>query len=905
MDSPSSEPEPTRRRSRLPPSPGPSESGRRQHRGPVLLEEHPKTRPVPTTNHSEGLDALTRAPPSQVNEHRPREQSGQHDGLLSLLRRKLHDLTEIVDVFVSKLEERSDRVEELTKLNAALESDVKQQKDEISRIKAQLVDERSERILFQTESKRAAEAKLEEKRREFARLLGDKDDDLASLQGKLEESEKQGQARVEEGKQQLAVTNTELGDLRGQIKTLKAQRENLKKDLEAQTSRVNALETERQQLAKEAEEIKQTSREKEPEQNLSDVRAQLVALQAENTELRENAKKRESRIHGLKKRVGEVEVKLASLHIASKTPVPQQHDTPGLVAHASEQAGKDLDAAQSRITELEKQSSTLQHDLQDSETELSRLRSDLSKANEQIETHGRDLLNERQANEALKIREHITPEEDATTSLRVQGLSQDLKTEKSRGNRLQTELGESVAENERLKQALVDLEGRADDAMKAREEAERQLSVSQTDRDAKFMAEIERIQAELQEKGRQLSDLETRRDASIESDAQIKREIEELHGNLRDAELRYREEKRRREELLSQKAVLESKQTQLTQQVHRLTSARRQAQSDVVRNLQQEIATKEETITGLETQIQLLGTRLKDIQGFAFDLKRNAARRKIDDGFIRDRLEYEFRDGTRHWAKTWGANKFTTDLQQSDMGELRVQLQKVAEVRTDVRLVVQLEAIDPRLVVDALLSRYLVDNIFPESSNAAGGHDEVSMESALSKFLIELYKAFMHVDEPKAHSWRSQTLGLFKQSELGSVAEEDSPNKGEGTRDWHGLAQRFLEGPVRFFLKPVSSSEHQAQVEQLVELMSETADLSLYIRRQHTALQIRGFEHYQGQTFRHDSPEMELDRYHGMDPDDSRRDGDRIRMVVKPGFFAPGPANGERKVWAKAVVLLP
>jgi chromosome segregation ATPase len=682
---------------------------------------------------------------------------------LSLLRRKLHDLTEIVDVFVSKLEERSDRVEELTKLNAALESDVKQQKDEISRIKAQLVDERSERILFQTESKRAAEAKLEEKRREFARLLGDKDDDLASLQGKLEESEKQGQARVEEGKQQLAVTNTELGDLRGQIKTLKAQRENLKKDLEAQTSRVNALETERQQLAKEAEEIKQTSREKEPEQNLSDVRAQLVALQAENTDLRENAKKRESRIHGLKKRVGEVEVKLASLHIASKTPVPQQHDTPGLVAHASEQAGKDLDAAQSRITELEKQSSTLQHDLQDSETELSRLRSDLSKANEQIETHERDLLNERQANEvlqsqiaqlvddlrqkedeALKIREHITPEEDATTSLRVQGLSQDLKTEKSRGNRLQTELGESVAENERLKQALVDLEGRADDAMKAREEAERQLSVSQTDRDAKFMAEIERIQAELQEKGRQLSDFETRRDASIESDAQIKREIGELHGNLRDAELRYREEKRRREELLSQKAVLESKQTQLTQQVHRLTSARRQAQSDVVRNLQQEIATKEETITGLETQIQLLGTRLKDIQGFAFDLKRNAARRKIDDGFIRDRLEYEFRDGTRHWAKTWGANKFTTDLQQSDMGELRVQLQKVAEVRTDVRLVVQLETIDPRLVVDALLSRYLVDNIFPESSNASGGHDEVSMESALSKFLIELYKAFMH-----------------------------------------------------------------------------------------------------------------------------------------------------------------
>lgn len=136
------------------------------------------------------------------------------------------------------------------------------------------------------------------------------------------------------------------------------------------------------------------------------------------------------------------------------------------------------------------------------------------------------------------------------------------------------------------------------------------------------------------------------------------------------------------------------------------------------------------------------------------------------------------------------------------------------------------------------------------------------------------------------------------------MAEEDSPGKGEGTRDWRGLAQQFLEGPVRFFLKPVSSFEHQAQVEQLVELMSGTADLSLYIRRQYTAPQIRGFKDYQGQAFRHDSPEMELDRYHQMDPDDPRRDGERIRMVIKPGFFAPGPANGERKVWAKAVVLL-
>ncbi|GES66439.1 hypothetical protein ATETN484_0015000500 [Aspergillus terreus] len=890
MDPPSSEPEPTPQRSLFPPSPGPSESGRRQHGAPVLLEEHPKTQPVPIPHHSESLDALTRAPPSQLDEHRPREQSGQHDELLSLLRRRLHDLTDTADVFVSKLQGQSDRVQELTKMNMALEGNLKEQKDEISRIKAQLRDAQNERALFEVESKRAVEAKLEEKDRELARLLGEKNKDLASLQWKLDESEKQVQARVEEGKQQLAVVNTEQGDLRSQIETLEAQCQDLKKDLEAQKSRVNALETERQQLAKEAEESKQASREEEPEQNLSDVRVQLVALEGENAGLRENVKMRESRIHGLKKRVREVELELASLHIASKTSVPQQHDTPGLDAHALAQDGNDLDAAQRRITDLEKQSITLQQDLQHSETEQSRLRLDLSKANELVKTYERGLRNERQENEDLRSQIAQLLED-----LRQKG--DDLKAEKSRCDRLQADLRESVADNERLNKTLVELEGRAEDAMKAHAEAKRQRLMSQSDRDAEFTAEIEKIRAKLQDKNRQVSNLETQRDGSLESDARMKREIGELHEKLHDADLRHQQEKRSTEKLLSQKAVLESKQKQLIQQVHHLTSDRGQAQSDVVSNLQQEIATR-------ETQIQLLGTRLKDIQGFAFDLKRNAARRKADDAFIRDRLEYEFRDGTRHWAKTWGANKFTAELRQSDKADLRVKLQTVAEVRTDERLVVQLEAIDPRLMVDALLSRYLVDNIFLESSNAAGRHDHVSMESALSKFLIELYKAFMHVDELNAHSWRSQTLELFRKSELAYVAEEDSPNKGEGTRDWYGLVQQFLTGPVRFFLKPVPSSEQEAQVEQLVELMSETADLALYIRRQYTALQIRGFEHYQGRAFHHDSPEMELDRYHRMDPDDSSRDGDRIRMVVKPGFFAPGPANGESKVWAKAVLLL-
>jgi hypothetical protein len=158
------------------------------------------------------------------------------------------------------------------------------------------------------------------------------------------------------------------------------------------------------------------------------------------------------------------------------------------------------------------------------------------------------------------------------------------------------------------------------------------------------------------------------------------------------------------------------------------------------------------------------------------------------------------------------------------------------------------------------------------------------------------------VDESQAYSWRSETLALFQTSNL---TVEDGTKVAQFMNDLNKLAENFLTGPARLFLKPVPESVQLKRTQQLIQLMKETVDLSMYIQRQCTVLEIRGFDFYRHHHFRHDSPEMEADRSHHMDPDDPRRDGESIRMVIKPGFCVTGKENRQPKIWAKAVVLLP
>jgi hypothetical protein len=162
-------------------------------------------------------------------------------------------------------------------------------------------------------------------------------------------------------------------------------------------------------------------------------------------------------------------------------------------------------------------------------------------------------------------------------------------------------------------------------------------------------------------------------------------------------------------------------------------------------------------------------------------------------------------------------------------------------------------------------------------------------------------------NEPEAHAWRSSTLQLLskvKTSEENGLHDVLEKSRNQYADD---LTAAFLNGPVRYFLKSPGRSELHERKEKLGDLIRYSSDFSLCLWKQRVALELRGFEYYVKRPFEHNSPIMEA---HGsLRLDDARRDGETVRMVVQPGFFARGNEDGERydqvKVWAKAVVMLP
>lgn len=121
----------------------------------------------------------------------------------------------------------------------------------------------------------------------------------------------------------------------------------------------------------------------------------------------------------------------------------------------------------------------------------------------------------------------------------------------------------------------------------------------------------------------------------------------------------------------------------------------------------------------------------------------------------------------------------------------------------------------------------------------------------------------------------------------------------------NALADDFVNGPARFFLKTVNESECTRRKQQLKELIRDTYSLSVDLWKRPDPVEIRGFKDYKHLPFRHDSPVIEADRSHRMDGKDDSRDGERIRMVVHPGFFSLENEDKGESVWAKVAVILP
>jgi hypothetical protein len=208
------------------------------------------------------------------------------------------------------------------------------------------------------------------------------------------------------------------------------------------------------------------------------------------------------------------------------------------------------------------------------------------------------------------------------------------------------------------------------------------------------------------------------------------------------------EEQIKVDELETEQKKLQSCLAQVQEDYQRLFEATqaRSGSAEKLPNLRDQIE-KNAQISDLEAKLENLEKKLMNLQGFAFEVRKIAARNTTDDSIIRSRLEYEFRAQTRSWAKDWAMKPFDGNLDTFSLGDLSSEFQKVAVLKHGVSLRTQLQSIDSRVMVDALLSHYLVNRIFrvyfsQQTADQNGGGNAAFMEAGLSKVLMEFYKIF-------------------------------------------------------------------------------------------------------------------------------------------------------------------
>jgi len=315
-------------------------------------------------------------------------------------------------------------------------------------------------------------------------------------------------------------------------------------------------------------------------------------------------------------------------------------------------------------------------------------------------------------------------------------------------------------------------------------------------------------------------------------------------------------------------------------------------------------------IKELQSKVSTQESRIKSAQESVFQLHKKARYDTMEDGEIRLLLENEVLEKMKDWARSWEAQESNFDKAGYESTDLLEAIQKVADVRKG-HLREQLQGLIPRVIITALLSQYVRENVFQQPFHQLGsrsGNAKPSTGVGFSEMMMTLYNAFLQEREPEAQAWRSSTMQLL--SKVKASEENDLKEVLEKSRNQYAddLAAAFLSGPVRYFLKSVGKSELRERKEKLGDLLRYSSDFSLSLWKQRVALELRGFEYYVNRPFQHNSPIMEAHRSLHLDDDDPSRDGEKVRMVVQPGFFARGNEDGERydqaKVWAKAVVMI-
>jgi uncharacterized protein YoxC len=150
-------------------------------------------------------------------------------------------------------------------------------------------------------------------------------------------------------------------------------------------------------------------------------------------------------------------------------------------------------------------------------------------------------------------------------------------------------------------------------------------------------------------------------------------------------------------------------------------------------------------IKELQGKVITQESRIASAQASVIQLHKKSRYDTMEDGEIRLLLENKVLEKTRDWARSWAAQEADVDGVGYESADLLEAVRKVANVRKGY-LRQQLQGLSPRVIVTALLSQYLRENIFQRPFHQFGSgsrNTNPSTGTGFSERLITLYEAFL------------------------------------------------------------------------------------------------------------------------------------------------------------------
>ncbi|PWY89236.1 hypothetical protein BO70DRAFT_418361 [Aspergillus heteromorphus CBS 117.55] len=272
---------------------------------------------------------------------------------------------------------------------------------------------------------------------------------------------------------------------------------------------------------------------------------------------------------------------------------------------------------------------------------------------------------------------------------------------------------------------------------------------------------------------------------------------------------------------------------------------------------------------------------------------------------VRDELT-KLQEGLRLWARTFSVGNIA-DLQQvsSDQLDMVIEALNGYCVQKNWRSLAPQIPIPPNRVPMVFIQALLAKSIFSDFTDPflLLGHLDHDLKLPGKEEMQNLYQIMIRGNEAEAHVWRSQTLRVLS----ASANDTKLHLSRQLERVVNIQVAAFLSGPAHVLLRQVKNNEEQqVRASDLHKLYSTAGTLALSLWTQRTYIVCRGVEPLQ--VFDSSDTEMTAHRFHHLDEDDNRLDGNPILVCVQPAVLAFGNENGEdydkKKLWAKATVLV-